>query len=120
TVFEAYEHLAVNETLVLINDHEPKGLQEEFERELAGAYNWEPETSTDDAYRVRITKLPSTALPRIVAATTALLAGTDSTTVGSIWQLEPGDRDKDANIIALPDNAEIAMIVGPNHVLLNL
>jgi len=44
TVFEAYEHLVVDEALVLINDHEPKGLQEEFERELAGAHNWEPET----------------------------------------------------------------------------
>ena len=114
TVFEAYEHLVVDEALVLINDHEPKGLQEEFERELAGAYNWEPETSTDDAYRVRITKLASTALPRIVADTTALLAGTDSTTGGSIWQLEPGARDQDSNIIALPANDEIGMHVGPN------
>ena len=114
TVFDAYEKLAVDEALVLVNDHEPKGLQEEFERELAGAYNWEPVTTTEDAYRVRITKRASTALPRIVADTTALLEGTDSTTGGSIWQLEPGARDLDANIIALPSHVEIGMHVGPN------
>src|SRR5699024_8284136 len=83
TVFEAYDRLDVGETLILVNDHEPKGLQEEFERELAGSYTWEPVTPTDDAYRVRIIKRASTALPRVVADTAALLESTDATTGGS-------------------------------------
>ena len=68
----------------------------------------------DQEYRVRITKLASTALPRVVADTTELLASTDPATGGSIWQLEPGARDLDSNIIALPAGDEIGLHVGPN------
>src|SRR5699024_6217983 len=104
TVFEAYEHLVVDEALVLINDHEHKSLQEEYKSELVGENKEESETTTDDSYRVRITKHACTALPRIVADTTSRLADTESTTGDSIWQFEPRARDQDDNIIALPAN----------------
>ena len=113
-VFDAYAQLAVGETLTVINDHEPRGLREEFERELAGAFSWEPTASVDQEYRVRITKRASTALPRVVADTTTLLTSTDPSSGGSIWQLEPGARDLDSNIIALPAGDEIGLHVGPS------
>ena len=113
-VFEAYEQLGTGESLLLVNDHEPRGLRDEFERELAGSFSWEALAPQDDEHRVRITKQASTALPRVVADTAALLAATDPNTGGSIWQLEPGARDLDSNIIALPANDEIGLHMGPN------
>mgnify|MGYP002737717601 CR=1 FL=1 len=113
-VFEAYARLAVGESLTVINDHEPRGLREEFDREFAGAFSWDPVTPVEQEYRVRITKRASTALPRVVADVTALLGHVDSSTGGSIWQLEPGARDLDSNVIALPAGDEIALHVGPN------
>lgn len=113
-VFDAYAQLAVGESLTVINDHDPQGLKDEFERELAGSFSWDPLTPVGDEYRVRITKLASTALPRVVTDTTALLEDTDPTIGGSIWQLEPGARDLDSNIIALPADDEIGLHIGPN------
>lgn len=49
----------------------------------------------------------------MVADTTALVTAEPSTG-GSIWQLEPGARDLDSNIIALPAGDEIGLHVGPN------
>lgn len=113
-VFDAYAQLAVGESLTVINDHEPRGLKDEFDREFAGAFSWDPLPKVAQEYRVRITKRASTALPRVVADTAALLAETDPTTGGSIWQLEPGARDLDSNIIALPADDEIGLHIGPN------
>ncbi|OAV62370.1 DUF2249 domain-containing protein [Enteractinococcus helveticum] len=113
-VFDAYAQLAVGESLTVINDHEPRGLKDEFDREFAGSFSWDPLPQVAQEYRVRITKRASTALPRVVADTTALLADTDPTTGGSIWQLEPGARDLDSNIIALPADDEIGLHIGPN------
>lgn len=113
-VFKAYEQLGTGKSLLLVNDHEPRGLRDEFERELAGSFSWEALTPQDNEYRVRITKQASTALPRVVADTSALLGTTDPNTGGSIWQLEPGARDLDSNIIALPANDEIGLHMGPN------
>lgn len=112
-VFEAYGQLTVGESLTVINAHEPRGLRDEFDREFAGSFGWEQLTPVDQAYRVRITKLASTALPRVVADTTTLLTAEPSTG-GSIWQLEPGARDLDSNIIALPAGDDIGLHVGPN------
>jgi uncharacterized protein (DUF2249 family)/quercetin dioxygenase-like cupin family protein len=112
-VFDAYDQLAVGESLTVINDHEPRGLRNEFDREFAGSFGWEQLTPIDQEYRVRITKLASTALPRVVADTTALLTA-EPAPGGSIWQLEPGARDLDSNIIALPAGDEIGLHAGPN------
>lgn len=112
-IFEAYKQLSIGQSLILLNDHEPCGLRDEFERELAGAFGWEALPITDAAHRVRITKHASTPLPRVVADTAALLESSDYETGGSIWQLEPGTRDLDSNIIALPANGEIGLHNGP-------
>ncbi|NWN88759.1 MAG: DUF2249 domain-containing protein [Micrococcaceae bacterium] len=113
-IFEAYEQLVTGESMVVMTDQEPEGLRKELDRELAGACRWKPLPSADDAYRVRLTKLASTALPRVVANTRKLGEATDPATGGSIWRLEPGARDLDSNIIALPAGDEIALHAGPS------
>ena len=114
TVFDAYEQLVTGQSLVIITDQEPNELREEFDRELAGGCRWEALPTVEGDYRVRITKLASTALPRIVKNTSSLSATADPASGGSIWRLEPGARDLDSNIIALPAHDEIAMHVGPS------
>lgn len=110
-IFAAYSALQPGETLVLINDHAPHGLLQEFEQELAGSFDWEPLQGQESEHRVRITKLASTALPRVVGDTNELPVRDAAS--GSVWQLEPGARDLDANIIVLPAHGEIALHVGP-------
>lgn len=107
-IFAAYDQLGLGDALELVNDHEPRGLLEEFQRELPGSYTWDAQAVAADEHRVLITKRASTALPRVVADTTALPDG-----VGSIWQLTPGARDLDANIIAIAAHDEIQSHTGP-------
>lgn len=112
-VFDAYLQLTIGQSLIVVNDHEPRGLYEEFDQEFAGSFSWDVVPSEGTEYRVHITKRASTALPRVVADTTALLEASGADTGGSIWQLTPGARDLDSNIIALPAHHEIAMHIGP-------
>lgn len=109
-VIAAYEQLTVDEALILLNDQDPQSLHEALDREFAGAFTWEQLPAVDGAFRARITKRASTALPRIVADTNTLSQTVGS--AGSIWQLEPGARDLDANIIALQPHDEISMHIG--------
>ena len=39
-IFARFHSLAVGESFVLVNSHDPKHLHEEFERDLGGAYEW--------------------------------------------------------------------------------
>lgn len=112
-VLGTYIALDTGDSLVVHIDHEPRGLWAELERELAGAFEWEQLPHAGQGFQVRITKSASTPLPRIVADTTDLFKSTAAKTAGSVWQLEPGTRDLDANIIVLAPEDEIAMHVGP-------
>jgi len=113
-VFGAYQDLEIGNSIVVLTHNAPQALRKELDRELAGAFRWEVLPSEDEHYRVRITKRASTALPRIVTETSSLLDSSEAQTAGSIWQLEPGARDLDSNIISLPAGDEIAMHIGPD------
>lgn len=113
-VFEAYQRLETGQSVVVIDDHDPDSLRDEFDRELAGSFIWETLPALEQAYRVRITKRARTALPRVMANTETLLHDSGADTGGSIWQLTPGTRDLDSNIIALPAHDEIAQHIGPD------
>lgn len=110
-VLDAYEQLEVDATLIVVSDQDPQALRKVLDRELAGALQWETLRNTNDAVRTQLTKCASTALPREVANTSVLIH--DAEAAGSIWQLEPGARDLDANIIALKPDNEITMHIGP-------
>lgn len=114
-ILAAFDDLDVGQTLLLTNDHEPRHLREEFDRELPGSFGWESpgETSTG-AWQVRIVRTTRTPLPRIVADTPALLAALEPGQGGSVWQLDPARRDLDANIIALPPGDTIDTHDGPD------
>lgn len=112
-VLEAYAALSFGDSLLVHIDHDPRSLWPELERELAGAFDWDELPHAGQGFQIRITKRASTALPRVVADTTELFESTAAQTAGSVWQLEPGARDLDANIIVLPPDDEIAMHVGP-------
>lgn len=117
TIFKAYADLAVGEALVLVNDHDPRHLRDEFEVEYPGGYGWEYVAKDRGAYRIRISKLAATALPRVLADTTALGDTADRTT-GDVarvtWKLQMRERDLDSNIITLEPGEVIDTHAGPD------
>lgn len=114
-IFAAYAQLAAGEAIRLLNDHEPLHLRDEFERELPGAFRWEPiGESEDGSFVTRIVKTVRAPLPRVIGDTAALPATIGAAGSGSVWQLAPAERDLDANVIELPAGDEIAAHDGPD------
>lgn len=111
-IFGTYDELYVGESFVLVNDHDPRHLRDEFENEHPRGYDWEYLSREPRDWRIRITKLASTPLPRILANTTDL-AGAEPDAAGAVWRLPVADRDLDANVIALPPGHTIDRHTGP-------
>jgi uncharacterized protein (DUF2249 family)/quercetin dioxygenase-like cupin family protein len=115
TIFATYAALAVGESFVLVNNHDPRHLRAEFDADHPGSYAWEYLEKGPEVWRIRISKLTSTPLPRILANTTDLIAGAaakpDAT--GAVWRLEARERDLDSNVIALPAGGGIDSHTGP-------
>ena len=112
-IFQAYAAVPPGESLVLVNDHDPRHLRDEFEVEHPGGYAWDYLARDRGAWRIRITKLASTPLPRVLADTSALsTAAADAT--GVIWKLQMRERDLDSNVIALAPGATIDAHAGPD------
>lgn len=105
TIFGTYGALSVGDSFVLVNNHDPKHLHDEFEADHAGSYGWEYVEKGPKVWRIRITKLTATPLPRVLANTTDLAAEPDVT--GAVWKLEARERDLDSNVIALAPNGGI-------------
>jgi uncharacterized protein (DUF2249 family)/quercetin dioxygenase-like cupin family protein len=107
-IFAAYAALPVGASFVLVNDHDPKHLHDEFEADHAGSYEWEYLNTEPRDWRIRITKLTGTPLPRILVNTTDLTAVNGQPDVaGAVWKLTARDRDLDSNVIALPPDGII-------------
>lgn len=85
-IFRAYGALGVGESFVLVNDHDPRHLRDEFEAEHPGGYGWEYLARKRGGYRIRITKLAATPLPRVLADAAALSAAEGDAT-GAVWRL---------------------------------
>jgi uncharacterized protein (DUF2249 family)/quercetin dioxygenase-like cupin family protein len=99
TIFTTYAGLSVGDSFVLVNNHDPKHLHDEFEADHAGSYGWEYVEKGPRVWRIRITKLTATPLPRILTNTAGVISDPDAT--GAVWKLEVRERDLDSNIIAL-------------------
>ena len=112
-IFRAYDALGVGESLAIVNDHDPRHLRDEFEVEHPGGYAWEYLARERGAYRIRITKLAATPLPRVLADAAAVSASSGDAT-GAVWKLPMRERDLDSNIIALPPGATIGAHTGPD------
>jgi uncharacterized protein (DUF2249 family) len=116
TIFATYAALAVGESFVLANNHDPKHLRAEFDADHPGSYGWEYVEKGPEVWRIRISKLTSTPLPRILANTTDLTAGADAEpeATGAVWKLQALERDLDSNVIALPAGGGIDSHAGPD------
>ena len=116
-IFARYQALAVGEAFVLVNNHDPRHLRDEFEADHAGSYGWEYVAKGPAEWRIRISKLTTTPLPRILLNTADLagIADTDENwTGGAAWRLQARQRDLDSNIIALPPAGTIDAHAGPD------
>lgn len=108
TIFAAYPDLPVGGSFVLVNNHDPKHLREEFEADHAGSYGWEYLEKGPTVWQIRISKLTTTPLPRVLMNTTAIAGGgAEPDVAGVIWKLEVRERDLDSNVITLPPNSGI-------------
>jgi quercetin dioxygenase-like cupin family protein len=66
-------------------------------------------------WRIQITKLAGTPLPRVLVDTTTLSSDSAATDVtGAAWKLQVRERDLDSNIIALPPGETIEAHTGPD------
>jgi uncharacterized protein (DUF2249 family) len=111
TIFRAYAAAGVGESLVIVTDHDPRHLHDDFEVEYPGGYDWECLGAEPGPWRIRITKRAATPLPRVVADASDLAAA-DST--GAIWKLPMRERDLDSNVIALAPGTSIGAHDGPD------
>ncbi|WP_284252297.1 DUF2249 domain-containing protein [Pseudolysinimonas kribbensis] len=114
-IFAAYAALPVGGAFVLVNDHDPKHLHDQFEADHHGSYAWEYLTTEPRDWRIRITKLAGTPLPRILVDTATVAADPATADAsGAVWKLEARERDLDSNLIALPPGGTIAAHTGPD------
>lgn len=113
TIFATYAAMSIGESFVLVNNHDPKHLHDEFEADLPGSYGWEYLEKGPAVWRIRITKLTTTPLPRLLTNTTDIEA-VDNDATGAVWKLEVRDRDLDSNVIALAPNSGIDAHAGAN------
>jgi uncharacterized protein (DUF2249 family)/quercetin dioxygenase-like cupin family protein len=109
-IFATYAGLSVGESFVLVNNHDPKHLHDEFEADHAGSYGWEYLEKGPAAWRIRITKLTATPLPRVLTNTSEVASDPDLT--GAVWKLQVRDRDLDSNVIALAPDGRIEAHAG--------
>lgn len=115
TIFATYAALPVGGAFVLVNDHDPQHLHEEFEADHAGSHDWEYLGREPRDWRIKITKRAGTPLPRVLVDTETIIADTAAVDVtGAAWKLEARERDLDSNIIVLPPGGRIDTHAGPD------
>jgi uncharacterized protein (DUF2249 family)/quercetin dioxygenase-like cupin family protein len=121
TIFASYDRIDVGDAIVVINNHDPKHLRDEFELEHPGGYGWEYLDSEADLWRIRISKRASTSLPRLLCHTATVGAPSEASVAGAVWRLPMATRDLDSNVIQLPAGAAIDGHAGPdNDVLIHV
>lgn len=113
-VFQAYDALDVGGSVDLVNDHDPRHLREEFEVDHPGSHGWEYLEEGPGVWRIRIAKLSSTPLPRILCDTAAVVADAEPDAAGALWKLPMRTRDLDSNLIQLPPFGTVGEHFGPD------
>ena len=113
-IFATYTELPVGGSFVLLNNHDPKHLRNEFDTDYPGGYEWTYLESGPEVWRIEIGKRASTALPQIVVNTMDAAATTEADLAGVVWKLPVAARDLDSNVIALPAGGHIGAHRGPD------
>ena len=106
-IFQAYDALTAGESFALVNNHDPQHLRDEFDADHPGSYGWDYLNTGPGTWRIRITKLASTPLPRILAEHHRHRRQAAPGATGAEWKLQMRERDLDANIIELAPGATI-------------
>jgi uncharacterized protein (DUF2249 family)/quercetin dioxygenase-like cupin family protein len=113
TIFGVFGELDVNASLILVNNHDPRHLRDEFATEFPDGFDWDYLERGPAEWRIRITKLASTSLPRVLLDT-GVLAGLGEDISGAVWKLQMAERDLDANVVNLPPRQSIGRHQGPD------
>jgi uncharacterized protein (DUF2249 family)/quercetin dioxygenase-like cupin family protein len=113
-IFAAYRALSAGESFVLVNDHDPKHLFDEFETDHPGSFGWEYLDREPRNWRIRITKLATTPLPRVLGNTNLVDDEAGADAAGASWKLTMRERDLDANVILIPPGGAIDAHTGPD------
>jgi len=108
----AYDALAVGDWLLLVDDHEPDDIRDRLDLDDPRGHRWEALAAGPDAWHVRITRLSSTPLPRVVHDTAAEPGSGEVS--GALWKLQMSQRDLDSNVIQLPAGVTIDAHAGPD------
>lgn len=111
-IFETYRALDQGESFVLVNNHDPVHLRDEFEAEYPGGFGWDYVESGPEVWRVRISKFTVSAPPRVLYDTSVDAEAADA--AGAVWKLQVRERDLDANIVRLPPEGLIDAHDGPD------
>ena len=112
-IFAAYHSLPVGAAFILVNNHDPRHLRDEFEVDHPGSHDWEYVQAGPQVWRIRITKLAANPLPRVLTNTNAANPVAADMT-GAVWKLQMHDRGLDSNIIVLAPGAGIDAHTGPD------
>ncbi len=114
-IFQAYAAVGVGESLVLVNDHDPRHLRDEFyeDRVPRRVGMGVPGPGAGRLADPDHQKLASTPLPRVLADTAALGAP-GAAGAGVAWKLQMRERDLDSNVITLAPGAAIGAHHGPD------
>lgn len=56
TIFRSFDALASGQSLLLVNDHDPRPLRYQLMAERPESFDWAYETNGPDVWRVRITR----------------------------------------------------------------
>lgn len=118
-IFARFARLAVGESFILSNSHDPKPLHREFDTAHPGAFTWDYVESGPERWQVRIGRVaPSDAspadaadaadaaqpiaLPKLLCDAQSLADDLGSLSAGAVWKLDESDRQLDANLVHLP------------------
>jgi uncharacterized protein (DUF2249 family)/quercetin dioxygenase-like cupin family protein len=114
-IFELFDSLALGDSFVLINDHDPRHLHDEFANDHYAEYDWQYLERGPEQWQIQITRLASTSMPQILCDTDELAAGPRAADAsGAVWKLQMSRRHLDANIIHLPAGSRIDRHAGPD------
>lgn len=112
-ISRTYEALSVGESFVLVTNHDPHHVREGFDTDHPGSHSWEYLDQGPQTWRIHISKLATTPLPRVVCDTTTVIHHSQPQW-GVAWKLPMHRRDLDSNIIRLSPGASIGAHVGPD------
>jgi uncharacterized protein (DUF2249 family) len=112
-ILQTYEALSVGESVVLVTDHDPHHLRDEFDADHPGSHGWDDLDQGPETWRIDISKLATTPLPRVVCDTMTIIHHSQPEW-GVAWKLPMHRRDLDSNIIRLAPGASIGAHVGPD------